>query len=246
MRYRKIGLIGYPLKHSFSQSYFTQKINDLGIKDLLFENIEMENISSVLTFLKEHEDFIGLAVTIPHKIAILSYLDEIDDYAQSIGSVNCLRIRDGKLKGYNTDAIGFLQSIKPLLKKQHKKALVLGSGGSSKTVIKVLNHLGVETKVVSRNPKEDMISYEALNAKVLSNHFVVINCSPVGMFPDVKSAPKIPYEAVTEEHLFFDLVYNPTETVFLQRAKKHGAEICNGLNMLHIQAEQNWKVWNHE
>jgi shikimate dehydrogenase len=241
---RKIGLIGYPLKHSFSKSYFSQKIKDLGINDLLFENVELRDISNVFEYLTEQPEFIGLAVTIPHKISILRYLDEIDDFAQSIGSVNCLQIRNGKIKGYNTDAIGFEQSIRPLLKEHHKKALVLGSGGSSKTVIKVLNQLGIETKVVSRNPIEDMIGYEALTAEMMSQHLIVVNCSPVGMFPDVEASPEIPYEFITDQHLFYDLIYNPSQTVFLQKAKQFGAETCNGLNMLHIQAEENWRIWN--
>jgi shikimate dehydrogenase len=194
--------------------------------------------------LSEHAEFIGLAVTIPHKISILPHLDEIDDFAKSIGSVNCLQIRNGRIKGYNTDAIGFEQSIKPLLKEHQKKALVLGSGGSSKTVIKVLNLLCIETKVVSRNPIEDMIGYEALTPEMMSQHLVVVNCSPVGMFPDEEAAPNIPYEAVSDQHLFYDLIYNPSQTVFLQKAKQYGAETCNGLNMLHIQAEENWRIWN--
>jgi shikimate dehydrogenase len=241
---RKIGLIGFPLKHSFSKSYFTQKINELGINDLLFENVEMRDISNVFAYLSEHPEFIGFAVTIPHKISIIPFLDEIDGFAQSIGSVNCLQIRNGNIKGYNTDATGFEQSIKPLLKEQHKKALVLGSGGSSKTVVKVLNMLGIETKVVSRNPINDMIGYEALTPEIMSKHLIVVNCSPVGMFPDVEAAPHIPYEAISEQHLFYDLIYNPSQTVFLQKAKQHGAETCNGLNMLHIQAEENWSIWN--
>jgi len=244
MSIRKIGLIGYPLLHSFSKSYFSQKINEEGITDLIFDNIEMQDISGLPDFLLKNPKYVGLAVTIPHKTSILPFLDDIETTALEIGSVNCLKINPGNIKGFNTDMIGFEQSIKPLLKKHHTQALILGSGGSSKTVAHVLKKMGLQTTVVSRTPSAGMIGYEEVSDEIMSTNTVVVNCTPLGMFGTELSSPILPYEVLTNLHLFFDLIYNPEETTFLQKAKQRGATTCNGLDMLLIQAEENWKIWH--
>ena len=240
------GLIGYPLGHSFSKQYFTEKFDQENIKDCRFELFELSDIGELHLLLKKEPALKGLAVTIPYKESVLQYLDIIDKDAALIGAVNCIGISSGRLTGYNTDHIGFEMSLKPLLQSHHTKALVLGSGGSSKAVQYVLQKLEIEYLVVTRNKltAPGMISYESLNEQVMHEHSLVINCTPVGMFPHEKEKPAIPYRYLHPAHLLFDLIYKPSTTQFLLKGKEQGAAVKNGYEMLVLQAEENWKIWN--
>ena len=188
----------------------------------------------------------GLNVTVPHKKAVVSYLDEMDEVVRMTGACNCIRLQQGKLKGYNTDVTGFEQSLSPLLQTQHTKALILGTGGSAVAVQYVMEKLGIEYKFVSRKPEDkgDVLTYEDLTAEVLREYLLIINTTPVGMFPRIDECPSIPYEHITQGHLLFDLVYNPTETLFLRKGKERNAVVKNGLEMLSLQAEESWRIWN--
>ena len=194
--------------------------------------------------LRDNPELRGLNVTLPHKQAVIPLLDEMSDEAREIGAVNVIRVRDGRLRGYNSDIIGFSESIKPLLKPHHTKALVLGTGGASKAICVGLTRLGLEWTYVSRTPREGMITYEDLTPEVMAEYTVIVNCSPVGMYPKVDAAPAIPYECLTPRHLLFDLVYNPEDTLFMQKGRAHGATVKNGLEMLHLQAIASWRFWN--
>ena len=239
------GLIGYPLGHSFSKQYFTEKFDREQLKDCRFELFELSDIGELYQLLKKEPALKGLAVTIPYKESVIPFLDIIDKDAALIGAVNCISISSGKLTGYNTDHIGFEMSLKPLLKIHHTKALVLGSGGASKAVQYVLQKLEIEYLVVTRNrqPSNGMINYESLNEKIIQEYTLIINCTPVGMFPHEKEEPEIPYHYLHAAHLLFDLIYKPTVTKFLSRGKQQGATIKNGYEMLVLQAEENWKIW---
>ena len=243
------GLIGYPLSHSFSKKYFINKFKKENITDVKFKLFEIDNLNNFRNIIAENPDLSGLSVTIPHKQLIMNYLDDIDDTARKIGAVNCIRItRDGKepiLTGFNTDVFGFEKSLAPLLKPYHSKALILGTGGASKAVAFVLDKLGMEYVFISRNPHGcNHIRYQMLNKDILVNHLLIINTSPVGMYPDIKSYPDIPYKHISEKHLLFDLIYNPEETLFLKKGKERGAAVKNGLEMLYLQAEKSWEIWN--
>lgn len=242
------GLIGYPLSHSFSQIYFTQKFQNENILDSRFDLFPIEKVEQFSLLLKENDCIKGMAVTIPFKEQILPFLTELDTNAYKIKAVNCITVSNDGLKGYNTDVIGFEKSISPLLQPHHKKALILGSGGSSKAVAFVLEKLGIEYLIVSRNDNNssNFISYTDINEELMNRYNVVINCTPVGQFPNNNNQPDIPYQFVTDQHLFFDLIYNPSETVFLKLAALKGATTKNGREMLEIQAEENWKLWNQE
>ena len=239
----KYGLIGFPLGHSFSKGFFTEKFAREGI-DAQYLNFEIPDATMLLDVLRENPELRGLNVTLPHKQAVIPLLDELSDEAREIGAVNVIRVRDGKLKGFNSDIIGFTESIKPLLKPHHKKALVLGTGGASKAICVGLCRMGIEWTYVSRSPREGMITYDALTPEVMAEHTVIVNCSPVGMFPKVDEAPAIPYELLTPKHLRFDLVYNPEDTLFMQKGRAQGATVKNGLEMLHLQAIASWRFWN--
>ena len=239
----KYGLIGFPLGHSFSRGFFTEKFAREGI-DAEYVNFEIPDATMLLDVLRENPELRGLNVTLPHKQAVIPLLDELSDEAREIGAVNVIRIRDGKLKGFNSDIIGFTDSIRPLLQPHHKKALVLGTGGASKAICVGLNRLGIEWTYVSRSPREGMLTYEDITAETLQQYTVIVNCSPVGMFPKVDAAPAIPYELLTPQHLLFDCVYNPEDTLFMQKGRAQGATVKNGLEMLHLQAEASWKFWN--
>lgn len=247
---KKLGLIGFPLSHSFSQKYFTQKFAELGLTDWQYNLFPIENLENFPTLILQNPDLVGLNVTIPHKVEIINYLDELDKGAEAVGAVNTIKISiytNGKkcLKGYNTDVYGFEMSLKPLLKPHHKKALILGTGGASKAVKFVLDKLEIESQFVSRNPSANQLSYISLNEKILQEHFLIINTTPLGMYPNLDSCPEIPYQYLTKNHLVYDLVYNPEETLFLQKAKAQGAQTKNGLEMLHQQAEKAWEIWNN-
>jgi shikimate dehydrogenase len=287
------GLIGFPLGHSFSRGYFTEKFAREGI-DAQYLNFEIPDASMLLDVIRDNPELRGLNVTLPHKQAVIPLLDELSDEAREIGAVNVIKIDPpqpslkgrengdvaghrslplregwgGSLKGFNSDIIGFMESIKPLLQPWHKKALVLGTGGASKAICVGLKRLGIEWRYVSRNggqgarskeqentscPNNPLapcplplapLNYSDLTPEVMAEYTVIVNCTPVGMFPKVDAAPAIPYELLTPRHLLFDCVYNPEDTLFLKRGREQGATGKNGLEMLHLQAEASWKFWN--
>lgn len=236
------GLIGKTLKHSFSESYFREKFEKENI-EALFRNFELESIESFPKLLTENPNLCGLSVTIPYKTAIIPFLDEIDPVAKEIGSVNSIRIRDGKTTGYNTDAGGFSSSIKPFLAHGMERALILGTGGASKAVAYALRRIGLEVVYASRTPTDGQLSYTDINENAIKAFKLIVNTTPLGMYPDVLSFPNIPYEYLTPEHLLFDLTYNPSETAFLRKGKEKGSLVVNGLSMLKIQAEISWEIW---
>ena len=243
---KQFGLIGFPLGHSFSKKFFTDKFERENI-DAQYDLYELENIAS-FEYLKAKTELCGLNVTIPHKENIIQYLDELDETAARIGAVNVIKfIRQvGKLrlKGYNSDAIGFENSIKPLLKSYHKKALILGTGGASKAIDYTLRKLGIETTFVSRTAKSGILTYSQLNSEILNENLIIVNASPVGTFPHSDECPNIPYQLLTGKHLLFDAVYNPAETLFLKKGKEQGAQGLNGEGMLIGQAIAAWEIWN--
>ncbi|MCE3229194.1 MAG: Shikimate dehydrogenase [Bacteroidetes bacterium] len=239
------GLIGKTLSHSFSKEYFELKFLELKLKDHSYKNFELDNIEGFSLVVQGNPHLKGLNVTIPYKESIIPFLDELTPDAKEIGAVNCIEFRDKKLIGHNTDHYGFKQSIKPFLEPQHERALILGTGGSSKAVAYALESVGVEVYYVSTSKKGPKIfSYEQLNGYMFESFKLIINTTPVGMFPDVHECPAIPYQYLTEQHLCYDLIYNPTETLFLETSKKHGAVTMNGLSMLKLQAEKSWIIWN--
>lgn len=245
----KYGLIGYPLSHSFSQKFFTDFFQKNNLHGYSYELFAMENLSDFRNWIAKNPELCGLNVTIPHKINILPFLDKTDEKAKEIGAVNTLKIlRDANkiiLEGFNTDESGFSMAIKPLLKANHHRALIFGNGGSSKTVQFVLKRLGISFFVVTRNPvSANEISYSELNKNYIQAHPLLINTTPLGMFPKTNEFPEIPYEYLTENHLLFDLIYNPEETEFLKKGKAKGALTSNGLSMLHQQALAAWEIWN--
>lgn len=245
---RQFGLIGYPLSHSFSKKFFTQKFETEGIVECEYDLYPIENIDLLPNLLLENPSLEGLNVTIPYKLEILPFLNEVDEAARVIGAVNCIAIT-GKgnyatLKGYNTDAYGFEESFKPLLEAGHLKALVLGDGGAAKAVKYVLEKLCIPYIIVTRKPTDSSVLYEQLTEEILQEYTIVINTTPLGMSPDVVSSPEIPYQYLNAKHLVYDLVYNPEETTFLNKAKVQGAKIKNGLEMLYLQAERSWYLWN--
>lgn len=242
----KYGLIGFPLGHSFSKKYFSEKF-ETGKIDANYNLYELTDISQ-FTALKDDSTLCGLNVTIPYKEKIIPFLDEVDATAARIGAVNVIKfIRSGNkllLRGYNSDAVGFEASIKPLLKPHHTKALILGTGGASKAIEFVMNKLNIQTVFVSRNPTSGMISYAELDATSMQDYTVIINATPVGTFPHIEACPDIPYQFLSSEHLVFDVVYNPAKTLFLKKSEQRGATILNGEKMLELQAEAAWEIWN--
>lgn len=239
------GLIGFPLGHSFSRKFFTEKFEREGLQ-AEYRNFEIEDARQMLDVVREHPELRGLNCTIPHKQAIMPMLDELSDMARRIGAVNVIRIRNGRLKGFNSDIIGFVESIRPLLQPHHTKALVLGTGGASKAICVGLEQLGIEWQYVSRKPRPDGMTYADLTPDVMAQHTVIVNCSPVGMHPHNEDCPDIPYHLLTDKHLLYDLVYNPLETTFMKQGQDMGATTKNGLEMLHLQAIASWKFWHEE
>lgn len=244
---KKIGLIGYPLGHSFSKNFFNEKFHSEDI-DAEYVNFEIPTINELPNVLLSNPDLVGLNVTIPYKEQVISYLDELSPDAAAIGAVNVIKIsrQKGKLKliGYNSDIIGFTQSIEPLLEPQHKQALILGTGGASKAVFHGLKKLGIESKFVSRTAREGMFTYEDLTPEVMAEYKVIVNCTPVGMYPRANEFPNIPYDCLTPNHLLYDLLYNPDTTLFMKKGADKGAVTKNGLEMLLLQAFAAWDIWN--
>ncbi|EKB49361.1 shikimate dehydrogenase family protein [Cecembia lonarensis] len=245
---RKFGLIGYPLGHSFSKKYFSEKFEKEGITDAQFDLYEIEDIALFPALLDKHFDLIGLSVTIPYKEKVIPFLDELDEACRQIGAVNCIRIRNGSLKGFNTDYIGFKLSLKNWLGAERPAALVLGTGGASKAVRQALEDLDIEYKMVSRSSEgmTNCINYQELNVdgSVLSHHQLIINTTPLGTFPNTETMPDINPEFITRKHKVYDLVYNPEKTFLMRSLEARGAIVKNGLEMLILQAEAAWKIWN--
>ena len=241
------GLIGYPLGHSFSRGYFTDYFGREGI-DAEYKNFELPRIEELSGVLQAEPTLQGFNVTIPYKQQVFAYLDELSDAAQAIGAVNVVKVthQDGKthLKGYNTDHIGFADSIRPYLKPHHTHALILGTGGASKAVDYALRQMGMKTLFVSRNARESIISYEDLTPELMARYTVIVNTTPLGMYPKVDECPPLDYAQLTTDHLLYDVVYNPEKTLFLQRGEEHGATISNGMAMLIGQAKAAWHIWN--
>ena len=237
------GLIGYPLGHSFSKKYITDKFDNEGITDSFFELFPIQNITHFPQLIKSQPSLKGLAVTIPYKQEVMPYLQSINGHAMQVGAVNCIKVLPTEMIGYNTDIIGFEKSFAHLLQSHHKKALVFGTGGASKAVQYVLNKLFIPFLNVSRTPSGTKISYSEINNSLLKEYTILINCTPAGMEPNEDSMPALPYHFITAEHYLYDLIYQPAKTKFLHLGEINGATIKNGYEMLIIQAEENWKIW---
>lgn len=243
----KYGLIGHPLGHSFSKNYFNEKFQNEGI-DAEYVNFDIPAIDDLIEIVATNQDLKGLNVTIPYKEQILSKLNSLSDEAKEIGAVNVVKI-DYKghtpvLRGYNSDVVGFMRSIEPLLELHHKKALVLGTGGAAKAVRYGLKKLGLDVVMVSRSKREGMMTYDELTPETMGEYQVVVNCTPLGMYPHTEECPALPYEALTPKHLLYDLIYNPDETLFLRKGREQGALTKNGLEMLLLQAFVSWEIWH--
>ncbi|WP_449031679.1 shikimate dehydrogenase family protein [Prevotella histicola] len=243
----KYGLIGYPLGHSFSVGYFNEKFSNEHI-NAKYINFEIPSIEDFAEVIESNPDLRGLNVTIPYKEQVIPYLDSLSPEANAIGAVNVIRItRKGDkthLKGFNSDVIGFTRSIEPLLERHHKKALILGTGGASKAVDYGLRSLGIETKFVSRTKRPGFFTYEEITPEIIKDYNIIVNCTPLGMYPNTDVCPTLPYEAMDSHNLLYDLLYNPDETLFMQKGKEHGAITKNGLEMLLLQAFASWEFWN--
>ncbi|MFZ3564326.1 shikimate dehydrogenase family protein [Tenacibaculum finnmarkense] len=241
-------LVGKNISYSFSKGYFTNKFKELGLEISEYVNFDIQSIEELSAKIKENKTTLkGMNVTIPYKLDVFNFLDEIDKKARKIGAVNTIKIsKKGKLIGFNTDVYGFKKSLKPLLKNYHKKALILGTGGASKAVAYVLKKLGITYYFVSRNPKgKKEVSYQSLSKEIIETHHLIINCTPLGTHPNIKDSPDIPYKFIGKKHLLFDLIYNPEITTFLSKGQEKNAAIKNGLEMLEQQAEKAWKIWNN-
>lgn len=259
------GLIGSTLSHSFSKKYFTEKFVKENSSDCEYNLYPIDNIDQLPQLITDNPTLCGLNVTIPYKESVIPFLDELDETAKAVGAVNCIKIvtPDSKIQnpksqiliGYNTDVFGFRQSIKPFLEIQHERALIIGTGGASKAVAYVLKEIGIECFFVSRSKEQDkriknqdsgakIFLYEELNENMINAFKLIVNTTPVGMFPLINELPNLPYQFITSSHLLYDLVYNPVETEFLKRGKSQGASTVNGLSMLHQQAEEAWRIWN--
>jgi shikimate dehydrogenase len=247
---RKYGLIGYPLGHSFSRKYFGEKFKNERIQDCSYENYPLTSIDQLPELLLNETDICGLNVTIPYKFEVIRYLDHVDKEASEIGSVNVLKIRrsEGKvsLSGYNSDITGIRDSIKPYLKNNLKNALVLGTGGSSRSVCYVLKNFGITVTQVSRKKRNGVITYEEITPEIISASRLIVNTTPLGMFPEIDSRPDLNYSFLGKSHILFDLVYNPEITRFLESGLLQGCTVITGLNMLHSQAERAWEIWNDD
>jgi shikimate dehydrogenase len=242
---KRYGLIGYPLSHSFSQKYFTEKFQREGITGCVYENFPLAGIDELAALIQQHPDLNGLNVTIPYKEKVIPFLTAQSEVVKTIGACNCIKIENGRLTGHNTDVVGFEESLRPLLQPHHTNALVLGTGGAAKAVHYVLNKLGIAFIEVSRTPSTlRQIGYDNIGEQDINESTLIINTSPVGMYPKVDECPPLPYQFLTTKHYLYDLVYNPAKTLFLQKGEERGAAIRNGHDMLIIQAEESWRIWN--
>ena len=242
---KRFGLLGRNINYSFSKGYFTDKFENEKLSGCTYENFDIQNINDFHSIIKGNKDLKGINVTIPYKESVLSFLDSLSKKARQIGAVNTIKIsKKGKLRGFNTDYYGFKKALEPVLKPNHKKALILGTGGASKGVAFALKELGIEYTFVSRLAKENAIDYDQIKAETFDEYQIIINSTPVGTSPNTAAFPLIPYEFFTKNHIAFDLIYNPAETQFLKKAKENGASIKNGLDMLIFQAEKAWEIWN--
>lgn len=238
---RLFGLIGFPLSHSFSKGFFADKFSKENIAGCVYENFPIPSIEEFPGLWRQYEELEGLNVTIPYKQAVIPYLDELSDAAKAIGAVNCIRRKNGRLTGNNTDVTGFSRSLQPLLQPHHTKALILGTGGAAKAVKYSLSQLGIQYTEVSRSGP---VPYEALTEAIMREHTLIVNTTPLGMYPNEIDAPPIPYEFTGAQHLYYDLIYNPAETQFMKNGAAQGAAVKNGHEMLVLQAEASWEIWN--
>jgi len=241
---RQFGLIGYPLSHSFSKKYFTEKFEKEGLNNCVYENYPMASVDELTVLLKNNPSLEGINITIPYKEQVISFLSGQSAVVKEIQACNCIKIENGQLLGYNTDVTGFELSLTPKLGTGHRQALVLGTGGAARAVEYVLSKLGIPFSYVSRKASAQNLSYEAVTPELLASHTLIINTTPLGMYPNTMECPPIPYHALGSHHYLFDLVYNPAKTLFLQKGEEQGAVTENGQDMLWIQAEESWKIWN--
>ena len=238
------GLIGYPLGHSFSKRYFTRKFLQENLQDYQYDNFPIAHIDEFMLLLENHSTLRGLNVTIPYKEKIIPYLHAQSETVRQIGACNCIKIENGQLTGHNTDVPAFLQSIKKMLQPHHQQALVLGTGGAAKAINFALDELRINRLTVTRNKQlHGVIHYSDINAQLLQDYSIIINTTPVGTFPDIDQCPDIPYQYLGSQHLLFDLVYNPEMSLFLQKGKERGAATRNGYEMLELQADKSWEIW---
>ena len=240
------GLIGYPLTHSFSKNYFTEKFSKEGLENCRYENFPLEDINDLPKIINDNPELHGINVTIPHKESVLSFLHEANDLVRQTKACNCIKITNKKLVGYNTDVIGFERALVSKLEHVHKNALILGTGGAAKAVEFVLNKIGIAYRHVSRYPTVKNLSYEQLTPETMEKNTLIINTTPLGMYPRVTEAPPLPYELITPKHFLFDLIYNPAKTLFLKKGQASGASVRNGYDMLVYQAEESWMIWNSQ
>ncbi|WP_422080802.1 shikimate dehydrogenase family protein [Ulvibacterium sp.] len=236
--------MGKNISYSFSKGYFAKKFAAMGLKGHSYENFDLQHIDEFPELVHNTKGLKGLNVTIPYKEKVIPFLTGMDDIARRIGAVNTIKLKGKELIGYNTDAHGFQKSLEPFLTKYHTSALILGTGGASKAVAFVLGQLGITFRFVSRNPTHDQLGYTDLNEDILRQHQVIINCTPLGTYPNVKQKPPLPYAHLDKGHLLYDLIYNPSKTAFLLEGELRGTAICNGLRMLELQAERAWEIWN--
>jgi shikimate dehydrogenase len=241
------GIIGFPLGHSFSKKYFTEKFLQLGISDCIYESFSLKFIDDLKDLLYQNPNICGLNVTIPHKQSVLSFLDDTTKLPEGLCACNCIKIVNSKLIGYNTDVIGFEKSLLPHLKNYHTHALILGNGGAAEAVKFVLKNLNINYKIISRKLHNvSHLTYPDLTEEIMKENLLIINTTPLGTFPQVDECPAIPYQYLTAKHLLFDLVYNPAKTLFMQKGEEMGAAVLNGYDMLQIQAEESWRIWNEK
>ena len=241
---RLFGLIGYPLSHSFSKRYFSDKFQHEGLNDHEYELFPISDIGLLPDLLKEHPALEGINVTIPYKEQVIPFLNELSPVVEEIGACNCIRIRNGRLTGFNTDVIGFEQTLSRKLMPHHRHALVLGTGGAAKAVHYVLKQKSVSFLQIGRTKRGEILDYSSVTPELLSTHTLIINTTPLGMYPNVEEAPELPYGSLTADHYLYDLVYNPAKTLFLQKGEMQGAATENGADMLVIQADASWDIWN--
>lgn len=243
---KRFGLIGKTLKHSFSKGFFEKKFFEQGITDCSYDNFELPSIKEFPSLIASNPGLSGLNVTIPYKEEVLQFLNSKNEIVEAIGACNCIKIVDEELHGFNTDAVAFKNSLQKYLKPHHKCALILGSGGASKAVQYALKQLGIDYLIVSRHKKENQLGYENVGEDAVMNHQIIINTTPLGMYPNVEQDPPIPYGSLSSQHLVYDLIYNPPKTKFLQQGEAKGAQIINGYEMLVAQAEESWRIWNSD